>query len=178
MRKSIYILFLFSCSSLKNVTHNDNKVILSQENLCKLDGEYELFANDTSVVSLDRALTLNKYWWGDFNEKKQYRLLIKTIDKNHIETTVFKNDKLIASKTSKLKIENGSLILKKNRVSPFYFIINVWGSMTTRLILLDNGNLMVDHDNFQVATLIIIPLTGDSEYCCGLVFKRLPEDTK
>jgi hypothetical protein len=169
----ILSVFLFSCSSLKQVISNDKQQSLTKENISKINAEFEIFSSDESnEVTLDLALAFKKYWWRDFNDKKAYRLILKAIDEHHLEVSIFKNDLLLATKTCKFKYKDGKLIIKKRKISPFYFIFNGWGSMTSRLTLLENGNLSVDHDNFQVATLVIIPLTGDRASGYGLEFRR------
>lgn len=168
----ILSLFLISCSSLKKASFNQKKIALSLDNIKQLDGEYEIFSNSSSDVTLDLALTFKKYWWGDFDEKEYYKLFIEILDNKQLRTTVYKDGELIASKTLKFKIVDGDLLIKKNKISPFYLILNIWGSMTTRLTLLENGNFMVDHDNSQVATFFIIPVGGNNTNCYRLEFKK------
>jgi len=163
---------MFSCTTLKKVEQVNDYIPLNKDNISKIDGSYDIIANDTSSVSLDLALTFKKYWWRDFDRMHDYMLQIKTIDSCHFQASIFRADELLDNKTIKFKIQDGKLLISKTKLSPFYFIVNFFGDMKTRVTLMQSDNLLIDHDNFQMATLIIIPLTGDRANCKRLEFRR------
>ncbi|MCC6369893.1 MAG: hypothetical protein IT236_02685 [Bacteroidia bacterium] len=165
-------LLIVSCTTLKKAEPLKNQIILTKENVSKIDGVYEVvLKNNTAPVSLDLALTFKKYWWLDFERKYNYSVQIKTIDSCHLQTTVFCSNTVIDQKVIKFKIDEGNLLIKRTKFS-FYFILNLFGSMKTRLTLLQSNNLVIDHDNFQMVTLVIIPLKGDRAQCERLEFRR------
>ncbi len=166
----ILTIFFFSCSTLKYINPNDNRSTLMQTSLSSLNGDYEILSVDTSRTTLDFALTFKKY--RRFDIKSNYKVSLKAIDNQHIETSIFKNDTLLKTKVLKGKIENNYFCFNIKKLSPFYFIFNVFGNKKTRIGKLESGDLLVDCRHFQVATLVIIPLTGgrDEEY--DMVFRR------
>jgi hypothetical protein len=165
-------LFLASCSALKQAQPVENQKLITQDNISILDGEYGLFTQYGDKASLDLCLLFKKYWWRDFDNKKKYKLSLKAIDKQKIEVSVFKGDSLIETKNIRYKIEDGALIIKQKKIRPFYFVLNGFGTMRTRLRLLNTGELVVNHHNFQVVTLTLIPMAGDRVDDYGIVFKR------
>lgn len=164
--------FLASCSALKQAQPIENQQLITQDNISILDGEYGILSPKDKRVTLDLSLLLKKYWWRDSDNLKRYKLSLKAIDKQKLEVSVFKGDSLIDTKNIHYRIEEGALIIKQNKIRPFYFILNGFGTMRTRLRLLNTGDLVVDHSNFQVVALIIIPLAGDRVDDYGRVFKR------
>lgn len=165
-------VIIVSCATLKKTEPIAGQITLTKYNVSKIDGVYDVVVNNTAPVSLDLALTFKKYWWRDFDRMHDYSLQIKTIDSCHLQTSIFRVDELIDQKTIKFKIIDGNLLISKTKLSPFYFIINFFGDMKTRVTLLPSDNLLIDHDNFQMAVLIIIPLTGDRARCNRLEFPR------
>jgi hypothetical protein len=171
--KSIIILtsfFLFACSTLRQINPLENPSTLSPTSISNLDGNYDIRSSDTVRTTLDFALTFKKY--GRFDTKAKYSVSIKAINDRHIQTDILKNDSLLKSKIIKGKFDNGYFVFRNKKLSPFYFIFNVFGSKITRLGQLKSGDLIVDCSHFQVATLVVIPLAGgrDEEY--NVVFRR------
>jgi hypothetical protein len=166
----ILSLFLYSCTTLKKAEKNSNQVFLNAETLTKLNGVYDIFTKDTATTTLDLSLTLKKYWWFDWNTP--YKLSIKAIDGNHLHADIYRKDSLIDTKIIKGKIKDGYFEIKSTKVIFFYLLLNGFGNMTTRIGLLNSGDLLVDSHHSKVATLIIIPLTGDRVQQYGLVFPR------
>ncbi len=56
------------------------------------------FASDTAEISLDRALTLNKYWWKDQANKDKYSLSLTAKDARHLVARIYKDSTLVATK--------------------------------------------------------------------------------
>lgn len=167
---TICLLSLFSCSTLKQVEKNTNQSSLNDKNFSNINGDYDIFTTDTATTTLDLALTLEKYWW--FDRKENYKLSLKVIDNRHLQTDIYKNDSLITTKILTGKLQNDFFVIKKTKILFFYFLINGFGNLTTRIGQLKSGELLIDSHTFKVATLIIIPLTGDRVEQYGLVFPK------
>lgn len=167
----ILSLLLASCAALKQAKPIDDQIYLSNENLSQLNGEYEVSSQDPDKASLDLSLLFKKYWYRDPGNISHYKISLKAVDKQQLQVNVFKNDTLIDSKNIHYKIKNGSLIFKRKKIIP-YVALNVFGSMATRLRLINTGDLNIDHSNYQVATLIVIPIGGDGVDDYGVVFKK------
>lgn len=164
-------LFLVSCAGLKKARPIENQVFLSNENVSQLNGEYEVSSHDIDKASLDLSLLFKKYWYRDPANISNYALSLKAVDKQQLQVSVFRNDTLIDSKNIHYKIKNGALIFKRKKIIP-YVALNFFGSMVTRLRLINTGDLNIDHSNYQLATLIIIPIAGDSVDDYGVIFKK------
>jgi hypothetical protein len=168
-------LFLVSCSTLKQAKPLDNQITLTKENITQLNGEYEIFSGDSGKASLDVSLLFKKYWWGDFDNKRNYKLSLKAVDKQQLQVNVFKSGKLIDSKTIHYKIQDGALLIKRKKIR-CWVIINGYGTMHTRLRVITSGELIIDHSNYSVAGFLIIPTAGENVNDEGIVFqKRRPD---
>ena len=169
----VLVLGLISCRTVQDVEAVHNRIELNQQNLSRLDGEYAVFCNRPFAASLDLAFTFKKYWWRDVAHRKSYSVLLHALSERRLQVTVMRGDSLVASKTVKYRIRNGDVYVHKIKFD-FYFVLNVFGRMRSRISLLETGNLMVDHRNFQCAALVFWPLTGDRVNESGMEFRKLP----
>lgn len=161
---------LFSCTALKQVEKGTNLSPLNDLNISTINGDYELFSTDTATTTLDLALTLEKYWW--FDRSANYRLTLNAIDSRHVQADIYKNEILLTTKILTGKLQDGYFILKKTKILAFYFVINVFGRLTARIGIVESGDLVVDSHTMKVATLLLLPLTGDRVEQYHLVFPK------
>lgn len=168
----IFLIFLCSCTGLKNVQDRPNIHTLTEQKISTLDGRYGIFTSDSATTTLDNALTLKKYWWKDWTGKDKYHLSIKAKDARHIDIEVYKENVLLDKKTVKGKIKDGYFVIKPKKVLFFYFLLNGYGQATTRLGFDTSGNLIVDAHTLKLSTLLFIPLAGDRHKEYGLIFPR------
>ena len=167
---TICLLSVISCTTLRKVDNRTNQSPLNELNFSNINGDYDIFSTDTATTTLDLALTLEKYWW--FDRKENYSISLKVIDSRHLQTGIYKNDFLIATKILTGKLQNNYFVIKKTKILFFYFLINGVGNLTTRIGQLKSGELLVDAHTFKIATLIVIPLTGDRVEQYGLLFPK------
>ncbi len=166
----ICILSIFSCTTLKKVENRADQSSLNAQNFSILNGDYDIFSTDSATTTLDLALTLKKYWW--FDRTANFRISLKVIDCRHMQTDIYKNNVLIATKVLTGKLQNDYFVIKKTKVCFFYFLLNGVGHFTTRIGQLKSGELIVDSHTIKIATLILIPLTGDRVEQYGLLFPK------
>ena len=148
-------------------------IFLSEEHVHVLDGTYHLFSTKDSDITLDRALTLKKYWWKDADNRYDYSIQLKIVDAEHLVAVILKNDSIIAKDKIRFKLDNGHLEINRYRLLHGYILVNFFGRLHTTITLLESGSLQINHENTQLATLFILPFAGGSERCREIEFKRI-----
>jgi hypothetical protein len=166
--------YFISCSTLKQIQPKDNRTDLTQNTLSKLNGNYEILSTSNNITSLDFALTFRTYWYSRDDAKTKYKISLKAIDNEHLITSIYRNDTLIKTKTLKGIVEN-NYFLTKSKKFPITIILNGYRSKTTRIGLLNSGDLLVDCKHVQLAFLLIlpIPLANQREEEYDMVFRRI-----
>jgi hypothetical protein len=145
---------------------------ITEQAISSLNGRYEIFTPDSENTTLDEALTLKKYWWKDWTGKGKYSLSLTAIDTRHLKVEIYKDNILLDTKTVNGKVEDGYFVIKHKKILFFYFLLNGFGQLRTRIGLDTSGNLVVDSHHIKFATLFIIPLTGGRVEQYGLVLPK------
>lgn len=172
---------LCSCNSLKPITQNNLLQTLSSHELSKLDGDYEILSTDTSYPTLARALTFtDKKVLNDFNHidqlvKNDFRLNIKSLDERHLKVTLYRQNKIVKTKTIKGKLSDNYFQFKMTKispVSPFFLILSLYKKQENRIGLTKNGELLLDSYEGGVLLLLVVPTFGGDSDVYNLIFKR------
>jgi len=143
---------------------------LTERTISSLNGSYGLFASDTVETSLDRALTLNKYWWKDRDNKDKYYMSLTAKDARHLVADIYKDSALVATKKVRGKVKDGYFAIQSNKILFFYALLNGLGQSRVRVGRDISGNLVLDAHYAIFVTLGVIPLAGDMREEYGLVF--------
>lgn len=170
-------LLLVTGLALNPIYGQEDEIIsLTSENVPLLNGTYHLFSIDSSDITLDRALTLQKYWWRDVENKGDYAVKLEIMDAKHLTAYVLKKNSIIATDKMRFRLENGQLIINRHRLIHCYILFNFFGSLRTTISLTETKSLKLSHHNLQLATLIILPFAGGRENCLEIEFKRRSVD--
>jgi len=165
-------LFLVSCATLRKAQPLENQIPLTEQNVSQINGEYEIFSTDSShKASLDLSLLFKGYWWKDYDNRYDYTLTIKALDKKRLLVDVCKSGDLIRSKKIHYKIKDGAM--RFNRIMFRSIVIaNGFGIMHTRLRVNTPGELVIDHSRSTMGGFLIIPMAGENIKLEGLVFQK------
>jgi hypothetical protein len=171
----IIAILASSCSALKLLVHNDSLQTLTENDLSKFDGDYEIFSIDSSFRTSEFALTYSSKF--DFKNlpNTNDRINLLSTDRRHLKVTVYKNDKVIKTKIIKGYLSQSYFHFKLSNIStirPFYFILNGYATQRNRIGLLKNGDLTLDSDGGAALLLVIMPIFGSGTELYNLVFKR------
>lgn len=164
-----------SCATLKPIVQNDSLQSVSESDISKFNGDYEIFSTDSSFRTSEFALTYSSKF--DFKNlpNTNDRINLHSIDSRHLKVTVYKNDKEIKTKIIKGHLSQNYFQFKLTHIStirPFYFLLNGYATQKNRIGLLKSGDLTLDTDGGGVLLLVIMPIFGSGGELYNLVFKR------
>ena len=175
--KILALIILFgltsSCVTLKKNNSSDQKTICLENNLKILNGDYQLYAIDTSYRTLEFALLHTGQYNFENLPDSNVRINLKVIDSKHIQVTLYDGEDIIKKKVRKGKIQDDNFRLHTSYNIPlFWFVLNALGIQKTQIGILENGNLIVDTSDAGIALIVIIPVGGVRNEFYGLVFER------
>lgn len=166
-----------SCTSLKPIVQSGSLQTLTETDLSKFNGDYEIFSIDTSFRTSEFALTYSSKFDLRNLPMTNDRINLLSIDRSHLKVTVYKKDKVVKTKIIKGHVSQNYFQFKLTRIStirPFYFILNGYATQKNRIGLLKNGDLTLDTAGGGVLLLVIMPIFGTDGELYNLVFKRKP----
>lgn len=119
-----FLSFIFSCSILKPVTENSQRVTLNESNLSVLNGVYHESSNLSS-----KANSCSLYWLFFLKGKVHYDdhykgdefIRLQVVNPNKIRVSLIREDSIIDSKSLKGRIKYNSFEFKRRWA--FYPII-------------------------------------------------------
>lgn len=181
------ILFLSSCASFSDKMIKENKAALSENDLSKLEGKYELFpdlkydekGNVQNIDSQDSKTRYNlnyfvksedsKYDYDDF-----YVVEVKVLSENKIRFVTKKNDAVTDSVELTGKLKNGffypdNKYLKRNGIP---YLAGGYNNHKTRIGLAKDNGLLVNYAYDNSGAILFLFWAGSS-YNLGFHYKRI-----
>lgn len=167
-------IFFFSCVSLKSISHNPKRIILSNSNSEILNGKYLIIGLGEYTGYLNSYLLTNRNpFQKTFPDSNDF-VQLKLIDKNKMKISVFQNGKKIQEEIVKGKIEENYFQFKPRfNIHLFTLILNAYNTNDTRISILKNGNLTLDSEQTSCGFLLIMPLVGSEGKKYNLEFQRI-----
>jgi hypothetical protein len=172
----ILLSFVFSCSILKPVTENNQRVILNGSNISILNGTY----HESPIIS-SKSNSGSLYWSfflkGKVNNDDHYKgeefIRLQVVNSKKISVSLIREGSTVESKILKGRINNNTFEFKRRwKIYPLIFS-NVYKDSKTRVSLLQNGNLSVDSKTMVYGTYMIFIPIFDVEQDYNLEFKKI-----
>ncbi|PWB22740.1 hypothetical protein [Flavobacterium sp. HTF] len=183
------VLLLSSCASFSDKMVNQNKSALSENDLSKLEGKYELFpdlkydekGNIQTIDSQESKTTYNlNYFVKSQDSKYDYSesaiVEVKVININRIQFVTKKNNVTTDSIGLSGKLKNGlfyldNKYLKRNGIP---YLAGGYNNHKTRIGLSKDNGLLVNHAYDNTGALLFLFWAG-SDYNLGYHYKRIKE---
>lgn len=183
--KLILILYCsvnLSCSSFKEIKNNENRVILTKENINLLDG---IYINNTEV----KVLPMD-YFWGKnykmkeynsvyklvYQQKAPYLVRLKVLNAKQIQITIFVNDKILKSYVLKGKLDNGYFVQNRKMYMIPMLVFNVYHNSKFRIGKLKNNNLITDYSQKEYVNYVF-DFINNSKNTANIEHIKVKDDT-
>lgn len=179
VNKALLLVFfapIISCSVLKPVPENNQRVNLDGSNLSILNGTY----NESPITGTKS--NVNSLYWsfflkGKVNYDDHYRgeefIRFQVVKPNKIRVSLMREGSAIESKILKGKVNRNTFEFKRRlKIYPLIFA-NVYKDSKTRVSLLPNGNLSVDSKTMVYGTVMIFIPIFDVEQDYNQEYRKL-----
>lgn len=168
----ISALTLKSCVTLEQARLGKSKVELTQGDLSRLNGDYDIRSPNNSQYLLSWVLAHSECCSKDTSGTLNDRVAIQVLTDNKIKVTVIEDYKKVKTKTLKGSLNDGYFECSVSYVSPFWLLINGYTRQKLRIGLLPDGNLVADTAHETLGLLVLVPFTGERYAKYNLEFAR------
>lgn len=183
----LLILLLSSCASFSDKMIKENKITLSENDLSKLEGTYQLFPDfkydeKGNIQELDSEVSKLTYNLNYFLQSKEskyeysdsYLVEVKRIDKNTLKLITKKGNIVIDNVEAVGKLKKGlfylnNKYLKRNGVP---YLAGGYTNYKTRIGLAKDNGLLVNYA-YDNSGAILFMFWAGSSYNLGYHFKRI-----
>lgn len=179
MKLKIQILFILitslsSCSTFRKSVNNKNSIKLTVENRKLINGKY-------AVKSLLNKDSIQGDLYGNifdrgYNKKNAVKFIeLKVIEDQKILVNLYDGDSIVRSKIFKGKYKKGYFQFKRRWLVIPGIFLNIYRNRMFRIGLLENGNIITDHNQISLGTGFFIIPFYEYKKVMNIEFKRLEE---
>ncbi|MBV4357466.1 hypothetical protein [Pinibacter aurantiacus] len=147
-------LLLFSCASLTKTIDNENRILITRDNLKDLNGRFKNY----SKIGKDSAkgdLYGNIFDFG-YNPKDSINFFeFKAVASNKLLVTYWDKNQIIKQKTFTGKFDKGYFVFKRKYLVIPVIMVNLFRNRVFRIGLLKNGNLITDYQQISFGTFYV-----------------------
>lgn len=169
-----------SCSSLRKSINNENRVMLNDSNFKLIEGKYRI----TSVDNKGSFDLTGFIFSGGYKLFKSYSIVqdslayvqFEVLDKKTLKMHYSTNDSNTKTTEIKGKLKDGYFVLKQSHVFLPFIFTNMYRNRQFRIGLLDNGNLITDHNQISLGTVYVIIPFYDNDKSFDVEFERLTDN--
>ncbi|MBZ4036030.1 hypothetical protein K6T82_14750 [Flavobacterium sp. 17A] len=183
----LIILLFSSCASFSDKMIKENKSALSENDLSKLEGKYELFpdlkydekGNATTIDSQESRARYNLNYFiksekSKFDYSQGYVVEVKLLDKNRFQFITQKDNQIIENIEVGGKLKNGlfyldNKYLKRNGVP---YLAGGYDNHKTRIGLSKDNGLLVNYA-YDNSGAVLFMFWAGSSYNLGYHYKRI-----
>lgn len=178
----VSLSLLESCSSLRKSVNNENRIVLNDTNFKLIEGKYRI----NSVDNKGSFGLTGFIFSGGYKLFKSYSISkdslayvrFEILDKKTLIMHYTTNDSTIKSTKIKGKLKDGYFVLKQSHVFLPFIFTNMYRNRQFRIGLLNNGNLITDHNQISLGTVLIIIPFYDNDKSFDVEFKRIRDDSE
>ncbi len=173
----VNIFFLVSCSSLRTCNDNKDRVVLNASNFRLIEGKYRVNAiNNKGSFDLLGCIFAGGYKFFKYTDNCQDSscyVQFEVLDKNTLRLSYLTTSQKIKSTKIKGKLKNGYFVMKQSHLFLSIIFTNLYRNRQFRMGLLNNGDLITDHNQISLGTAMVIIPFYDNEKNCNVEYKRI-----
>ena len=173
------LLLFTSCSSLRECLNNEQRVMLNESNFGLIEGKYSIHSVDNKgSFGLPGLIFAGGYKMFNSYVNKPDSLVyveFKVQNKKNLVMYYFATDSVIKTTKIKGKLKDGYFILNQSHVFLPFIFTNLYRNRQFRIGLLDNGNLITDHNQISLGTTFVIIPFYDNDKSFDIEFERTRE---
>ena len=185
MNYRVIILYLLtvvsitSCSSLRKSVNNKDRVVLNHSNFKLINGKYSVKAIDNKgSFDLTSCFFNNnyKYIFSDYScSDSLCSVQLEVLDEKTLNISYVTEKSTIKKRKVNGKLKDGYFLLKQSHLFLPLIFTNLYRNRQFRIGLLNNGNLITDHNMISLGSVLVIVPFYLNEKNFDVEFERMDD---